>query len=88
MNPTELSEDWRHKFPPVERARQIIQKVETRRLEGEKNFGNCFHGNPLEHLEQELIDALFYIQSLQRRMKEEYPQILKEYENHPGCSLD
>ena len=54
--------NWRDLSPP-HRANFIQWQFDTaveRNKIGEEQYGNTFQGDPLEHLKEELMDALFY----------------------------
>ena len=58
--PKQETEDWRHNYGPDARAEDVITMLRERTAYGKENFGESFHGDPLKHLMEELLDALVY----------------------------
>ena len=71
---SELEESWRF-LPPYDRealARSLGEALDTRFADGYDMYGEYFQGDPLEHLLEELMDALFYVVVAQRRRQMEH----------------
>ena len=47
-----------------ELGKRVLVHIKRRQAQGIEIYGEMFQGNPLEHLREELIDALFYIEAL------------------------
>ena len=54
------SEGWRT-FSPMVYVTKMADKLRKRTQFGIEKYGEQFRGDPLQHLEDELLDALFYI---------------------------
>ena len=54
---------WRDNDPDIREAMRtyLAWRMEDRHEEGAAEHGDRFLGDPLNHLEEELIDALFYV---------------------------
>ena len=61
--------DWRrlNADDRLEYAQWIVNLVVSRQAAGRKTYGDTFVGDPLQHLSEELIDALFYCFQAQRQ---------------------
>ena len=55
---------WRDQLPPKEEAVAVAEVAEKRWEEGRKQYGPRFRGDPVEHLNEELIDALHYARKI------------------------
>lgn len=60
-------EHWRILDPMY--VTRITNKIAKRAEEGEEKYGQRFVGEPLEQLEEELLDALFYVFYLRRKLE-------------------
>lgn len=63
-----MARDWRQ-LSLKDRTEIVrdITRAATRKYEaGAREYGNTFQGDPLAHLEEELLDGLFYVQMAKR----------------------
>jgi len=60
--------DWRQLSHPqrMEIVRMISAAAVRKYEAGAREYGNTFQGDPLQHLEEELLDGLFYVQMAKR----------------------
>jgi len=54
----------------VEARRRINERIDDRYAQGIERYGLDLEGDPIEHLEEELIDALIYLQWVKRERLE------------------
>lgn len=52
-------------------TRKMFLKMFARAEKGIEKYGESFVGDPLDHLEEELLDGLFYVYMLRRKLDEE-----------------
>lgn len=76
---------WRWGWTKVRRARiakQIYHRMSQRFERGHETYGDNFHGEPFDHLEEEAHDLLWYMMIAQER----YEELLHHHLTaHPRC---
>ena len=95
-----MIEQWRVQPHPSEEADYLRIRYRDRMNQGLAKYGNRFVGDPLVHLEEELLDALHYLRAARRERAEindphvyypDYPRAVRsaiEYVGeHPGCTV-
>jgi len=67
-----MSENWRKLPSPVrsEFIQWVDERTADRQRYGHQTHGDLFKGDPLDHLVEELFDALFYAWQEKRRQHE------------------
>ena len=76
----ELIEPWRTLGTP-ERMQFILYVQEgmtKRQIQGRETYGDTFQGDPLTHLEEELMDALFYVWMTRKQRGQEQERITED----------
>jgi hypothetical protein len=64
------TQDWRNIDNRPEFLLWVEKELSSRQAYGEHLFGNLFHGDPLQHAFEELLDALFYLWMARKKMEE------------------
>ena len=86
-----MNTEWRRMPTEADReqyarrlAREIAERITAKWDRGEQEHGPGFHGDPIQHLYDELVDAFVYLHYIDKQRA----SLVEALESGPGIDLD